>query len=248
MSPVAGHLEVRSSPSLWGAALPMPDRPCYAGDMVANPKPAPEPRPPSNDAPHDDAIIVLEGATWTDYERILAIRGERPIPRVAYANGRLLLMTPSRYHELLRSLLGRLIETWCLEAGVDITPVGSWTLRSEAAERGLEPDECYVVGDYPEDDAKLERPDLAVEVVWTSGGIDKLAIYASLGVREVWYWRSGALTLYTLEGGTYGPTPASHVLPGIDHAELLRFVELRPMTRAIRAYREVLRAKALDEA
>lgn len=32
-----------------------------------------------------------------------------------------------------------------------------------------------------------ERPHLAIEVVWTSGGLDKLDVYRKLGVREVWY-------------------------------------------------------------
>ena len=54
-------------------------------------------------------------------------------------------------------------------------------------QRGVEPDECYVFGDAPDP----ERPDLAIEVVWTRGGIDKREIYRALGVRELWFWRRG---------------------------------------------------------
>ena len=85
-------------------------------------------------------------------------------------------------------MLGRLVEAWCLERGVDITPYGSWTHESKEGARGAEPDECYVLGDDP---APL-RCDLAIEVVWSHGGIDKLQIYQKLGVREVWVWRRAA--------------------------------------------------------
>lgn len=39
------------------------------------------------------------------------------------------------------------------------------TMREVPKEAGLEPDECYVIG------AEKEYPDLAIEVVWTSGGM-----------------------------------------------------------------------------
>jgi hypothetical protein len=33
--------------------------------------------------PADD-IIVLRDATWADYQRLLEMRGERPVPRLTY--------------------------------------------------------------------------------------------------------------------------------------------------------------------
>jgi Uma2 family endonuclease len=57
---------------------------------------------------------------------------------------------------------------------------GAWTLKSPPNQSGLEPDECYLVGDQDK-----PTPDLAIEVVWTSGGIDKLEIYGRLGIGEV---------------------------------------------------------------
>src|SRR5690242_5880655 len=99
-----------------------------------------------DDAPVDDHIVLLRDATWGDYQRVLEIRGERAIPRFAYLEGTLELMTPSRSHEALKSLIGRLVEVWCLEGGVEFSPYGSWTLESKEARRGVEPDECYVFG------------------------------------------------------------------------------------------------------
>ena len=182
--------------------------------------------------------VVLRGATWADYQRILELRGESVVPRVAYLEGALQLVSPPRRHEYVRSMIGRLIEAWCFETGVDVTPYGSWTLQSERAERGAEADECYVLG------AALEPvvPDLAIEVVVTHGGIDKLEIYRELGVREVWFWRAGALHLHALRGQAYQAIERSEVLAGIDVDQLLEFVDVRPMTRAVRAYQAALRA------
>ncbi|HVS02189.1 MAG TPA: Uma2 family endonuclease [Thermoanaerobaculia bacterium] len=194
------------------------------------------PAAPSAIRDHDH-IVVLTGATWADFQRLLEIRGERSSPRLAYLEGRLEMMTPSRSHEGVKSMIGCLLEAWCLERGIDITPYGSWLLEDKAAEGGVEPDECYVVGG----DEEPARPDLAIEVVWTHGRIDKLDLYRRLGVCEVWYWRDGRLELYALRGQSYEPIQESGVLPGIDVAQLLRFLAVKPMTRAVREYRQALR-------
>jgi Uma2 family endonuclease len=158
------------------------------------------------------------------------------VPRVAYLEGVLELRSPSLSHEVIKSMLGRLVEAWCLERGVDITPYGSWTHESKEGARGAEPDECYVLGDDP---APL-RCDLAIEVVWSHGGIDKLQIYQKLGVREVWVWKAGSISLYRLRDQRYEALAASEVLPGIDLPQLLGFMNVRPMTRAVREYRAAL--------
>ncbi len=125
-----------------------------------------------DDAPVDDHIVVLRNAAWSDYQRHLELRGERPVPRFAYLEGVLQLMTPSRQHESLKSVIGHLVEVWCLERGIEFRAFGSWTIEDKAVERGVEPDECYVFGNEPD----TQRPDLAIEVVWTRGGIDKREI------------------------------------------------------------------------
>ena len=184
-----------------------------------------------------DHIVVVRNATWADYQRHLEIRGDDPAPRLTYLEGSLELTTSSRSHESLKSMIGCLVEAWCFERGLDISPYGSWTLENEDADRGGEPDECYVVGDVPEP----ALPDLAIEVVWTSGGVDKLDVYRKLGVREVWIYEAAAFRLYALDGERYRPVEASAVLPGIDLAQLAEYISVMPMTRAVRAYRKALR-------
>ena len=192
----------------------------------------------SDDRPREDHIVHLDGATWDDYERLLAIRGERAVPRITFLEGWLEIMTPSIDHERYKSVIGRLVEVWCLEHNVRFSSVGSWTIKDPHEERGAEPDECYIFGPV-----RKPRPDLAIEVVWTSGGINKLEVYRKLGVTEVWYWRRGEIEVYVLRNGQYEREPESRVLAGIDLSELVTFVD-RPTTfDAIQDYREALRSK-----
>ena len=137
--------------------------------------------------PTADQRIVTYGVPWSHYETQLALRGDASVPRMAYLEGTLELMSPSKEHERAKSSIGRLVEAYALERGVELSPYGAWTLKSAPKESGVEPDECYIVGS----DQNKQLPDLAIEVVWTSGGIDKLEIYRRLGVGEVWFWRDG---------------------------------------------------------
>jgi len=189
-----------------------------------------------DDRPSADRIVLLHDARWGDFRRLLEIRGDRPVPRMAYLEGVLELAVPSQPHEALKSWIGRLVEVWCLEKEIELSPFGSWTLESKEAQRAVEPDECYVFGDDP-----LGRPpDLAIEVVWTSGGLDKLEIYRKLAVREVWVWRRGRLAVHALRGETYEKVPTSEVLPGIDLDALAWCLDRPTASQAIRAYRALL--------
>jgi Uma2 family endonuclease len=188
-----------------------------------------------DEADHDN-IVELRDATWADYERLLEIRGEKAVPRLTFLEGRLEIMSPSRSHERLKSWIGCLVEVGCLERGVDFETTGSWTIKEKREERGAEADESYVFG--PNFD--VDRPHLAIEVVWSKGGIDKLEVWRRLGVREVWIWRKGRITPDVLRGDRYVPLIASEVLPDIDLDQLVSFLD-RPSTAiAIRDYRAAL--------
>jgi Uma2 family endonuclease len=186
-----------------------------------------------DDRPSEDKIVVLRNVTWADYQRVLEMRGDHSAPRIAFLQGDLEIMTPSQPHESLKSRIGQLVEVWCLEHAIEFNTYGSWTLEDKDVERGAEPDECYVFGDLRE----TRRPDLAIEVVWTSGGLDKLDIYRKLGVHEVWFWRRGHLTVHALRGDTYQDIPSSEILPGIDLVDLAAHLDRPTASQAIREYR-----------
>lgn len=191
------------------------------------------------DEPREDHYVHLHGVTWADYLRLLEIRGDRSAPRITYLEGTLEIMSPSRMHEEIKSYIGRLIEAWCLERSVEFTPYGSWTLKNKREKRGAEADECYVFGPEPK---RKRRPDLAIEVIWTSGGIDKLNVYRKLGVREIWYWEDGRIGVRVLRGAQYAAASASEVLPGIDLEQLASFLDRPTASQAIRDYRAALRS------
>jgi len=192
-----------------------------------------------DDKPVDDHIVLFHDAAWSDYKRLLRLRGERPVPRLAFSRGVLELMSPSRQHEAIKSLIGRLVEVWCDVRGVEFDVYGAWTLERPDEERAVEPDECYVFGGEREP----ARPHLAVEVIWTTGRLDKRDIYRALGVRELWFWRKGRITVHALRAGGYEEIATSEVLAGIDLVELTSFLDRPTMSQAIREYRAAVRAR-----
>lgn len=212
-------------------------------ELVTEPTvPAAKPAPGASTAPPPDMDqrVILHGMTWKDYELMLAIRGDQSGVRMAYLNGAIELMSPSINHEGVKTTIARLVEAYGEESGVDLNGYGSWTLKNAFAQRGLEPDECYVIGAAHEGDV----PELAIEVVWTSGGLDKLEIYRSLGVGEVWIWERGkGITVRLLRDGQYEEAPRSVLLPGIDLQLVDRLAVAQNQTQAVREFRATLRAK-----
>jgi Uma2 family endonuclease len=182
-----------------------------------------------------DQRVILHGVSWEQYEAVLAIRGEGAGLRMAYLEGELELMSPSRDHEAIKTCLGRLVEAYAEERGLRLDGFGSMTMRSRPKERGVEPDECYEI------DGPKEFPDLAIEVVWTSGGLDKLDIYRAFGVREVWIWRDGRIEVHALRGEGHERIGRSEMMPELDLGVLATLAKRRDQTGAVREFRAGLR-------
>jgi Uma2 family endonuclease len=193
-------------------------------------------RPPPT---HQDQRVCLHDIGWEDYEALLALRGERAGLRITYLKGELELMSPSVTHEGYKTRLGRLLVAWAEERGIELEGFGSWTVKAKAVERGAEPDECYLIGPLA---GEPQVPDIAIEVVWTAGGIDKLEVYRGLRVPEVWFWKDGALRFFALEGQGYLACPRSRLLPGLDPALIARCMGEASQTQAVRTLRTALRA------
>lgn len=184
----------------------------------------------------EDQRILMHGVTWSEYETLLAVRGDRAGIRIAYLEGDLEIMSPSRSHEWIKTMMARFAEAYTEELGIEFNGYGSWTIKSAPKERGVEPDECYILGTERKD-----APDLAIEVVWTHGGIDKLEIYRGLGVREVWFWRDGRIEVYELHEDGYATLSRSALLPDLDLELLASFVDRPSQTQAVREFRAALR-------
>jgi Uma2 family endonuclease len=200
-------------------------------------RPLPQPVDPST----MDHFVYLH-ADWRGYEQLLALRGESAVPRITYLKGVIELMSPSRYHELDKKRFARLLEAWSEEAGIPLEGYGSWTLKDEEQDRGAEADECYTVRRVAQSDD--DRPDVAIEVVWTSGGINKLEVYRKLGVREVWFYERCTLRFFALRRGTgderYDEIALSEMLPELPVALLLAAMQEPDQTSAVTALRAAL--------
>lgn len=194
---------------------------------------------PSLSIPTAPQRLLLHGVTWHQYDALVNLFMDQfPALRMTYLEGTLELMSTSPEHERLKKIIARLIEAFAEELDLDLNGYGAATFRKQAADRGLEPDECYCFGELQ------DFPDIALEVVITSGTIDKLRVYQGLGVQEVWFWQKGQFQVYSLldPDQGYQASPTSPLLPQLDFALLAQFLDNPQQTQTVKAYRQALRA------
>jgi Uma2 family endonuclease len=86
--------------------------------------------------------VVLDNVSWDVFERLLEETGPRR-GRFAYEEGTLEIMSPSPWHEILKSNLGCLLEAYASELGIDMQVTGAATLKLQMKKRGIEPGESY---------------------------------------------------------------------------------------------------------
>lgn len=89
---------------------------------------------------------MLHDISWEQFEAFLKMRGDGPATRVAYCEGALESMAPSVHHERRKKNFAALLEAWLVENEIPFAGAGSWTMRSQAAARGVEPDDCFILG------------------------------------------------------------------------------------------------------
>jgi Uma2 family endonuclease len=176
--------------------------------------------------------VVLRNISWQTFETMLAEMGNDRASRIVYDRGTLEIMTPLLPHEYWNRLIERLIFVLGEELNLEIFPAGSTTLKREDLRRGAEPDSSY----YIQNEARVRNkiaidlnndppPDLVVEVDLTSSSLDRLQIYASLGVPELWPYDEGVLHIYQLQQGEYVQCNNSPTFAQLPLIEIPRFLE-----------------------
>lgn len=177
--------------------------------------------------------VLLHGVSWATYEALLADMDNRPI-RLTYDQGDLEIMSPSDVHERIKKLVGRMVEAMTEELEIPIRSAGSTTLKRELKRRGLEPDECYYVAHEPlmrgRDTIDLNTdppPDLAIEVDISRSCLDRLGIYAAIGIPEIWRLEKGKIQAYTLGDDQYATVEASPSFPFLPLSEFSRILGQR---------------------
>jgi Uma2 family endonuclease len=182
--------------------------------------------------PAREQRMLLHNVSWKDYVLLRDVL-DGPSPRMTYLKGALELMSPSPEHELWKKNIARLVELFAHRRGIALHGYGSTTFKKEAAERGAEPDECYLIGkklaDYPE---------IVLEVLHTNPLLDKLDVYRAFAVEEVWIFKNGAFTVHILDAAKkrYEVHPASKLLPDLDFGMLGRYAIREDTPQALREF------------
>ncbi|WP_019503073.1 Uma2 family endonuclease [Pseudanabaena sp. PCC 6802] len=175
----------------------------------------------------EQRFLLPGNYSWQEFEALEQLLADSPGLRITYLDGWIELMTLGEPHELIKKSLAILLEAYFTLMEIEYIPVGSATRREEDKGTSFEPDESYYLRE------KKANPDLAIEVVLTSGSLQKLEKYRRFEIQEVWFWEGNQLKLYHLQDGQYVEIMRSELLPELDIDLLVRCVQMQSRLEAI---------------
>ncbi len=175
--------------------------------------------------------ILISDLTWREFKAVEQLI-DRPGLRLSFLDGVLeIRKMPGKKHETIKERIGALLEIYLEFLGLDFTPTGFVTLENEFEKVKREGDKSYELG------ANRKHPDLVIEVVVSSGGIDKLEAYKRLQISEVWFWMNDELLFYSLGNEGYEAVSKSQLLPSLDVGSLMRCINTENHAQALREFR-----------
>lgn len=176
--------------------------------------------------PQPQAATLIHNVSWQQLEEIDNAFSKFGRFRLVYLDGTLEIMPVSNDHEDFKKTIAILLEAYMRAVGIRFYGRGGPTMATQEKDARKEPDESYNIG------TRKAYPDLVIEMVFTSGGVDKLEIYRRSGVTEVWFWEDGVLAIYELQGNSlrdgkaerYTKVAKSSLLPQLPIETFLRYV------------------------
>jgi Uma2 family endonuclease len=187
----------------------------------------------------EQRLILPLSMTWEQFKALDSLLEYTRSVRLSYLDGYVEIMTGSSQHEIIKYLMALLLGQFFLEKDISFRPRGSATLQGEAKGSSKEPDLSYYFG---EDRRQRETPDLAIEVVFTSGTINKLEYYRRFNVAEVWFWEDGVFSIYELNSEGYDRVSRSMLLPDLDLELLGRCLKMSEEKETLKVFRDAVRA------
>ena len=179
-----------------------------------------------------DQRVLLDNITWDTYESLLVAHRDRSVPRFTYDRGQLEIMSPSDEHEQLKETTTLLVNIAAEELHINLEGFGSTTFRREDIARGFEPDACFYVASLMRVKGNVELdlradppPDLVIEFDVTRSSLDKLGVFAHVGVPEVWRYDGRRLNILCLQGLEYREQVESMALRGPFSRDVSRFLD-----------------------
>jgi Uma2 family endonuclease len=175
--------------------------------------------------------VLLRNISWQLYESLLQEIGDDGQARLSYLQGNLEFMTPLPQHENYNRQIDLAITTIAEELNQEYNLFGSMTVKRSKMAAGAEPDSCYYIANEPAVRGKIKLdfeidppPDLVLEIDITSSSLDRMSIYAKLGVGELWRYDGITLVFYHLQVDQYVEVARSPAFPMLSPARILEFI------------------------
>jgi Uma2 family endonuclease len=201
------------------------------------------------------AVLKLTDVTWDDYENLLTpMESFHPGHRMSYDRGTLIIVGPTFEHESYKGLVSGLVYMLADETDITLEALGSTTFKRKRLKKGVEPDTCFyvqsataVIGQLSSLHDEYPPPDVTVEIDLSNDSLDKFAIYAALGVPEIWRYDGVATRFYKLTGENYQEIEDSLAFSTLTANVITQYLELSKTdghTAALKAFRQMLRSRA----
>ena len=198
----------------------------------------------------EEKVITLTGIKWSTFKAIMSDVGDGRAWRIAYDAGVLEIRMPLTEHEEPVGMIEHIVGVVVDELGIEMRQLGALTLEREDLTRAIEPDTCFYIQNESIVRGKSINlpadppPDLVVESDYTNSSLNKFAIYAALGVPEIWRYRNKSLLVYQLVDGNYEERENSLAFPFLPIAEIPGLIEQSKsigQRAAVRLFRERIR-------
>lgn len=184
----------------------------------------------------EEKLVTVRDVSWEEFKGIEALLKDNRNVRLSYLSGMLEIMSPiGEQHEFVKSTLGLLLEAYMKELGIRFYRRGGFTLEEPGYASGT-PDESYSIG------TKTEVPDIVIEVIVTSGTINRKELFKPKKVPEVWFCKSNQIKIFRLNAaGEYELVNRSEFLPNLDPALLLRYIANPDQYEAVQEFVQAIR-------
>jgi Uma2 family endonuclease len=183
-----------------------------------------------------EKLVTLKDVSWEQFKGIEAHLYENKNLRLSYLSGILEIMSPiGEKHEKVKRTLSLLLEAYMREKGIRFYGRGGFTLEETGYASGT-PDESYSIG------TEKEIPDIVIEVIVTSGTINRTELFKPKRIPEIWFWKSNTIKIFSFtEAGEYIEVNRSRFLPDLDPALLLNYIAMTDQYDAVFEFQQFIR-------
>ncbi len=192
---------------------------------------------PLLEQPIEEKLVTLYDVTWEQFKGIEAQLKDNRNVRLSYLSGKLEIMSPiGDRHERVKRTFGLLLEAYMRELKIRFYARGGFTLEEPGYASGT-PDESYCIG------TDKSTPDIVIEIIVTSGSINRKELYKPKKVPEVWFWKSDTLRIFRLNtAGEYEEVTRSGFFPDLDPQLLLRYIAYPDQYDAVQEFIQAIRS------